>query len=315
MSVALIKNIFFKKTVTPVPRRRTRPVSGFNNAEQPLLQPFEGIDSIGSNDTDIESQISSEKSSAPAARIDAQVIRDATIAARSDFASAVGLSDGLTVPFALTAGLSALGNTKVVIYGGIAELIAGMISMGLGGYLGAKSEAHSYEAQRRQTCEDVISKRSELLNNVDSVFELYELPQNILDDIKSHLDKSSKLADFVMQFELCTMKPAQSRPLISGITIAIGYGLGGLLPLLPYFFVSKDQVYKALNISIAVMVVVLFVFGYGKTCVVDGWRGGQNIRAGCGGGVQMVCVGGAAAACAMGLVKAFDQEGGSAMSF
>ena len=88
----------------------------------------------GPDNGDIESQSvdsKAEKSKQKGFRIDARVISDATI----------GLSDGLTVPFALTAGLSALGNTKVVIYGGFAELIAGAISMGLGGYLGAKSEA------------------------------------------------------------------------------------------------------------------------------------------------------------------------------
>lgn len=84
--------------------------------------------SDSSSETDIESQTS--PCAKKAFKIDARIISDATI----------GLSDGLTVPFALTAGLSALGNTQVVIYGGLAELIAGAISMGLGGYLGAQSE-------------------------------------------------------------------------------------------------------------------------------------------------------------------------------
>jgi hypothetical protein len=90
---------------------------------------------LSTKSDDVESQVtisSSEKSAAKKGfKVDARIISDATI----------GLSDGLTVPFALTAGLSALGNTRVVIYGGLAELIAGAISMGLGGYLGAKSEA------------------------------------------------------------------------------------------------------------------------------------------------------------------------------
>ena len=111
-----------------------------SSLSDPLLtaQPATGVQqtaSIDSENGDVESQSTDSKAekinSKKGFRVDARVISDATI----------GLSDGLTVPFALTAGLSALGNTKVVIYGGFAELIAGAISMGLGGYLGAKSEA------------------------------------------------------------------------------------------------------------------------------------------------------------------------------
>lgn len=119
MSLVGLKKIFFRQTVTPVmgPRR--------SDSSQSSI--------LGSDEGDVESQDSkTEKANGKKGfKVDARVISDATI----------GLSDGLTVPFALTAGLSALGNTKVVIYGGFAELIAGAISMGLGGYLGAKSEA------------------------------------------------------------------------------------------------------------------------------------------------------------------------------
>ena len=154
MSLVGLKNIFFQKTVTPVPARRksipaalTTPVEWTDdeNSRQPLLSSASSLTSQSSrstgetyrpdSDTDLESQSNCSKNEKgclrKAFRVDARLISDATI----------GLSDGLTVPFALTAGLSALGNTKVVIYGGFAELIAGAISMGLGGYLGAKSEA------------------------------------------------------------------------------------------------------------------------------------------------------------------------------
>jgi hypothetical protein len=116
MSLVGLKNIFFRQTVTPVP-----------------VQHRSGPRILGPDTADVESQDSrAEKANQKKGfKVDARVISDATI----------GLSDGLTVPFALTAGLSALGNTRVVIYGGFAELIAGAISMGLGGYLGAKSEA------------------------------------------------------------------------------------------------------------------------------------------------------------------------------
>jgi len=153
MSLVGLKNLFFQKTITPIPNRAgsNYPTSPFVdwNSRQPLLQSptissnpntptshTHHHDLSSADNTDVESQTSSiqgcEKSyQKKAFRVDPRVISDATI----------GLSDGLTVPFALTAGLSALGNTKVVIYGGFAELIAGAISMGLGGYLGAKSEA------------------------------------------------------------------------------------------------------------------------------------------------------------------------------
>jgi hypothetical protein len=153
MSLVGLKNLFFRQTITPLPVRTKSQASRYdwsNGSNQPLL-PAEDratgrlpkvasteerqINPNGSDDEDLESQSPNSKAEKALQkkcfRVDARVISDATI----------GLSDGLTVPFALTAGLSALGNTRVVIYGGFAELIAGAISMGLGGYLGAKSEA------------------------------------------------------------------------------------------------------------------------------------------------------------------------------
>jgi hypothetical protein len=144
MSFVGLKNLFFRRTITPVPRTMSK-YDWSNGSSQPLLRPGEHSNQsmtetnqtapTDSDNGDIESQSVDSKTEKAnqkkGFRIDARIISDATI----------GLSDGLTVPFALTAGLSALGNTKVVIYGGFAELIAGAISMGLGGYLGAKSEA------------------------------------------------------------------------------------------------------------------------------------------------------------------------------
>ena len=146
MSLVGLKNLFFRRTITPVPHTKSifaGPYDWSNGSNQPLLRQGDQSNrslnetrqaSTDSDDGDIESQSVDSKTEKAnqkkGFRIDARIISDATI----------GLSDGLTVPFALTAGLSALGNTKVVIYGGFAELIAGAISMGLGGYLGAKSE-------------------------------------------------------------------------------------------------------------------------------------------------------------------------------
>jgi VIT1/CCC1 family predicted Fe2+/Mn2+ transporter len=149
-----------------------------------------------------------------------------------------------------------------------------------------------------------------VMADIAEVFEPYDLPKHTMEDLNRHLADSPRLVDFVMQFQHCAEEPASSRALTSAITIALAYFLGGLLPLIPYFCVGRNQVYEGLYISIAVMVVALFVFGYVKTCIVVGWEGGRNIRGGCYGGVQMVVVGSAAAGAAMGLVRLFNGDEG-----
>ncbi|KAB5566868.1 CCC1 protein [Coniochaeta sp. 2T2.1] len=242
----------------------------------------------------------------PGFRITARVISDATI----------GLSDGLTVPFALTAGLSALGNTRVVVYGGLAELIAGAISMGLGGYLGAKSEIASYHETRLQTATLLSKSPQAAEESIRSVFEPYGLPAPLLNSLTTHLVSSPSggretTVDFLTRFAHCAEEPSSSRALTSATTIALAYFLGGLVPLLPYFCVGAEEVMLGLWISVAVMAVALFGFGYVKTCVVTGWRGRRAVGLGFCGGAQMMVVGGAAAGAAMGLVMLFDRLGGS----
>jgi len=259
-----------------------------------------------SDSADVESQSTDSKTekarSRNGFRVDARVISDATI----------GLSDGLTVPFALTAGLSALGNTKVVIFGGFAELIAGAISMGLGGYLGAKSEASSYRAQREEAEQLVATNPQTVLQDISEVFEPYNVPKQTLQDLVRHLGDSPKIVDFVMKFHLCEEEPASSRAFTSAITIAVAYFVGGLLPLIPYFCIGDEEVYLGLYISIGVMVLALFAFGYGKEGAVTGFGGGRNIRMCCFSGVQMVVVGSVAAGAAMGLVRLFNRDEGGA---
>jgi VIT1/CCC1 family predicted Fe2+/Mn2+ transporter len=114
------------------------------------------------------------------------------------------------------------------------------------------------------------------------------------------------LPSFLMNFHHTIPEPSSSRAVICAITIALGYFIGGFVPLVPYFFVGPNDAFVALRWSIATMVVALFLFGYGKTCFVSGWRGRRNIRKGFVGGIQMVLVGGIAAGSAMGLVKAFQ---------
>jgi vacuolar iron transporter family protein len=146
------------------------------------------------------------------------------------------------------------------------------------------------------------------VEEITEAFEQFQLPQSTLKDLTSHLAQSPKLIDFVMQFQHCAEPPAASRAVTSAMTIALGYFLGGLLPLIPYFCVGKNQVYTGLYISIGVMVFALFIFGYVKTCVVIGWHGERNVRDRCFGGLQMVVVGSFAAGAAMGLVRAFNHN-------
>ncbi len=121
------------------------------------------------------------------------------------------------------------------------------------------------------------------------------MPPGTLDDLTAHMSTSPQLLDFLMQFQHCAEKPASSRAFISALTIAMGYFLGGLLPLMPYFFVGQKDLFTGLVVSISVMAVTLFAFGYGKTCVVTGWSGRRCVLKAIWGGIEMVVVGGAAA--------------------
>lgn len=296
MSLVALKNFLWRANHTNTETRRSM-------FKQQCIQS--SGDSVGTiTGTDIEAQqrtpllgYDRAVSQPEAFKINARVISDATI----------GLSDGLTVPFALTAGLSALGDTRVVIFGSLAELIAGAISMGLGGYLGAKSELASYQETRSQTEQLVNRDPKAVVAEIRDVFAPYSLPPQTLDDLASHLSASPRLVDFAMQFQHCAQEPASSRALTSAITIALGYFLGGMLPLVPYFWVGKNDLLRALYISVGVMAVALFSFGYVKTCIVTGWRGSKYVRQGVFGGIQMVIIGGAAAGAAMGLVKTFNE--------
>ncbi|RKF58374.1 Protein CCC1 [Golovinomyces cichoracearum] len=317
MSLVALINIFFHQRLVPVNKRlkshhllstavgqaheTSGPCAWEDITQKPLLASQSDVDSLSSSDPteDIESQHCTESRSSGENRIkglrfDARLISDATI----------GLSDGLTVPFALTAGLSAIGNTDVVIYGGLAELTAGAISMGLGGYLGAKSEVASYHAQREKTKELLSADPKLILQDVVEIFKPYSIPRQTINDLTQHLFNSPCLVDFFMQFKYCAEKPSASRALMSATTIALGYFIGGMLPLLPYFFVSQAR--DGLFFSIGLMIIALFTFGYVKTGVIEGWKSEKNIRSCCYGGMQMVVVGSAAAAAAMGLVKLFE---------
>ncbi|EXJ85978.1 hypothetical protein A1O1_06347 [Capronia coronata CBS 617.96] len=232
-------------------------------------------------------------------RLDARIVSD----------SILGLSDGLTVPFALTAGLTALGDTRVVILGGLAELVAGAISMGLGGYVGAKSEVDSYHATDR-SCDDLIWQEPDTARDyVQEYFEQFGLSvedtKRIADQIKA---SPPTFKEFLMQHHFQAAKPDTGRPYLSAITLGVSYFVGGFLPMIPYFLVPRNDVLAGLWWSIALMGVVLLLFGYVKTGVVRGWTGKDNYRACIGGAVQMLVVGVLAAGAAVALVRLINQS-------
>jgi vacuolar iron transporter family protein len=167
-------------------------------------------------------------------------------------------------------------------------------------------ERASYRETRNDTTHLVENDIAAAISVVKDVFEPYNLPKQTLEGLASHLSQSSRLVDFLMHFQHYAPEPASSQAVTSAITIALAYFLGGLIPLIPYFAVGERNLYLGLYISIGVMAVALFTFGYVKTCIVCGWKGWHKTLQGLWGAIQMVIIGGAAAGAAMGLVKAFN---------
>ena len=166
--------------------------------------------------------------------------------------------------------------------------------------------SESYKATLTKTQSLVVNSPHHAASLARSVLSTYQFPPPTLDPLISHLANSpTQLTRFLMRFYHCASPPCTSRAYVSALTIAAGYFFGGLLPLLPYFFVK--QVREAFWYSIAMMVLALFVFGFGKTYAVRGWEEGRRSErmAAVKGGLQMVIVGGVAAGAATGLVKAF----------
>lgn len=211
----------------------------------------------------------------------------------------IGLSDGLTVPFALTAGLSSLGDTKLVITGGMAELVSGAISMGLGGYLAAKSEEEYYKSQVKKE-KLAFFKKPETINQeaAEIMFETGASEATISSFLKDLDSQPKNLIDFVIRFGKGLEEPAEGREITSALTIGTSYFLGGFVPLLPYFFCSVVK--TGLLVSVAVMLVTLFIFGYVKTSLSLGEDCGTAKKV--SEGAQMVAIGSVAAGAAWTLV-------------
>jgi vacuolar iron transporter family protein len=173
----------------------------------------------------------------------------------------IGMSDGLTVPFALAAGLTgAIEQTGIIVTAGLAEIAAGSIAMGLGGYLAAKSDAEHYAKEREREKREVAEIPHEEMREVAEVFQAYGLTEEETWPIVQALRRQPKnWIDFMMRFELGLEKPEPRRAVISAVTIAGAYVAGGLVPLAPYIFTHSAS--NALFISVGLTLFALFAFG------------------------------------------------------
>jgi VIT1/CCC1 family predicted Fe2+/Mn2+ transporter len=207
----------------------------------------------------------------------------------------IGMADGLTVPFALAAGLSgAVTNTHLIVVGGMAEIAAGSIAMGLGGYLAARGDAEHYEQEKAREYREIKEIPEEEKAEVSRVFREYGLPApestRVAEALSHHPDA---WVDFMMRFELGLEAPDPKRALTSAGTIAGAYVVGGLIPLSPYVILSSAT--KGLIVSAIVTLAALGVFGFIK----GRFTGAPALRS----AVQTVLIGGIAATAAFLLAK------------
>lgn len=207
----------------------------------------------------------------------------------------IGMADGLTVPFALAAGLSgAVQNARLIVVGGLAEIAAGSIAMGLGGYLAARGDAEHYEQEMAREYREIEEVPDEEKAEVRRVFQDYGLAPVQSEPVVEALSHHPKSwVDFMMRFELGLEKPEPGRALTSAATIAVSYVAGGLIPLSPYILLGN--VTRGLAFSAAVTLAALAVFGFMKGRVT----GTGQLRS----ATQTVVIGGIAATAAFLLAK------------
>jgi vacuolar iron transporter family protein len=176
----------------------------------------------------------------------------------------IGMSDGLTVPFALAAGLSgAVQEAGIIVTAGLAEIAAGSIAMGLGGYLAAKSDAEHYAAEERREQQEVREIPREEMHEVAEIFREYGIDEEHIQPVVEAMTRRPKQwIDFMMRFELGLERPDPRRARISATVIAGAYIFGGMIPLAPYMMFH--QAHTALVISIIITLIALVIFGLVK---------------------------------------------------
>jgi VIT1/CCC1 family predicted Fe2+/Mn2+ transporter len=207
----------------------------------------------------------------------------------------IGMSDGLTVPFALAAGLTgAISQTHLIVTAGVAEIAAGSIAMGLGGYLAAKGDAEHYLSERAREEEEIVTRPEDEAQEVRDIFKTYGLNDEESATVVESLRRRPKdWVDFMMRFELGLEAPEPGRAWKSALTIAGAYTVGGLVPLSAYMLLSDSQV--ALKVSVAVTLVALAIFGGIKAR----FTGVPVLR----GAAQTTLIGGLAAAAAFTIAR------------
>jgi VIT1/CCC1 family predicted Fe2+/Mn2+ transporter len=208
----------------------------------------------------------------------------------------IGMSDGLTVPFALAAGLTgAVSLTRIIVTAGLAEIAAGSIAMGLGGYLAARSEAEHYAGERAREEREIVEVPAVELAEVAHVFAAYGLTEaEIAPILRAFEANPVAWVEFMMRFELGLEEPEPHRALTSALTIAGAYVVGGFIPLAPYMIFDTPRL--ALAISAVITLLALLVFGYIKGRFT-GVRPGRSA-------LQTAMIGGIAAAAAFLIAQA-----------
>jgi VIT1/CCC1 family predicted Fe2+/Mn2+ transporter len=211
----------------------------------------------------------------------------------------IGMADGLTVPFALAAGISgaiasSTGATTLVVTAGLAEIAAGSIAMGLGGYMAAKTDSEHYASERQREIRETVELPDIETEEVAKVFRGYGVSDaQMTPVVKAICSDQRSWVDFMMRFELGLEPPDPGRAIRSALTIAGAYVVGGLIPLAPYIILPS--VTAGLRYSVIITLVALAMFGYVKSHFTDisPWKGA----------LQTVLTGGAAAAAAFALAK------------
>jgi vacuolar iron transporter family protein len=207
----------------------------------------------------------------------------------------IGLSDGLTVPFALAAGLAgAVSATHLVILAGLAEIAAGSIAMGLGGYLASRGDSEHYASEARREAFEVVERPQDEAEEIYEIFSAYGVSRDdatpVLRSLQAH---PQAYVDFMMRFELGLEEPAPGRAWRSALTIACSYIAGGAIPLAPYLAIH--EIGLALKISIVITLIALAFFGGLKGRLL----GSPVLRS----ALQTVLIGGIAAGAAFGLAR------------
>lgn len=207
----------------------------------------------------------------------------------------IGMADGLTVPFALAAGLAgAVSAANLIVVAGLAEIAAGSIAMGLGGYLAARTDSEHYVAERERELRETETMPQQERAEVTKLFREYGLSEEQARPVVAAITANrSRWVDFMMRFELDLQPPDAKRAPRSALTIAASYAVGGFIPLLPYMLLPDST--EALEVSVVLTLLALFVFGAVKARFTEI----NPLR----GGAQTTLIGGIAATAAFAIAR------------